>query len=151
MDYFGNIQDWKWFEYQLEMMISAKKNLKNLLFLICADLVHHGFIKDWRVNLHLFISNSLKSICDDSGAIAYRFDDFHKNIDLKIDRAYAELQNICNTLSKVTEISGYSFGINIKSYSEEITMNGIILNRGQQSIDDESGYTPTENDICFVS
>ena len=132
-------------------MILAKKSIKNLHFLICADLVHHGFIKDWRVNLHLFISNSLKSICDDSGAIADRFDNFHKNIDLTIDRAYAELQNICNTLSKITEISGYSFVINIKSYSEEITMNGIILNRGQQRIDDESGYTPTENDICFVS
>jgi hypothetical protein len=86
MDYFGNIQDWKWFEYQLEMMISAKKNIKNLLFLICADLVHHGFIKDWRVNFQLFISNSLKSICADSGAIADRFDNFHKNIDLAIDR-----------------------------------------------------------------
>ena len=101
--------------------------------------------------MHLFISNSLKSICDDSGAIAYRFDNFHKNIDLAIDRAYAELQNICNTLSKVTEISGYSFGINIKSYSEEMTIDGIIVNRGQQGIDDGSGYTPTEKHICFVS
>ena len=59
-------------------MISVKKSIKNLHFSICADLVHHGFIKDWRVNLHLFISNSLKSICGDSGAIAYRFDNFHK-------------------------------------------------------------------------
>jgi hypothetical protein len=101
--------------------------------------------------LHLFISNSLKSFCDDSGAIAYRFDNFHKNIDLTIDRACAELQNICNTLSKITQISGYSFGINIQSYSEEMTMNGIILNHGQQGIDDGSGYTPTEEDICFVS
>jgi len=101
--------------------------------------------------LHLFISSSLKSICDDSGAIAYRFDNFQKNIDFRIDRPNAEFQNICNTPSKIAETSGYSFGINIKSYSEEITMNGIILNRGQQSIDDESGYTPTENDICFVS
>jgi hypothetical protein len=101
--------------------------------------------------LQLFISNSLKSICDDYGAIAYRFDIFHKNIDFAIDRAYAELQNICNTLSKVTEILGYSFGINIKSYSEEMTVNGIILNRGQQDIDDGSGYTPTEKDISFVS
>ena len=132
-------------------MISAKKNIKNLHFLICADLVHHGFIKDWRVNLQLLISNSLKSICDDSGAIAYQFDNFHKNIDLAIDRAYAELQNICSTLSKVTEISGYSFGINIKSYSKEMTMNGQLLNRGQQGNDDGSGYTPTENDICFVT
>ena len=55
------------------------------------------------------------------------------------------------TLSKVTEISGYSFGINIKSYSEEMTVNGIIMNRGEQGIDDGSGYTPTEKDICFVS
>ena len=132
-------------------MISVKKSIKNLHFLICADLVHHGFIKDWRVNLHLFISNSLKSICDDSGAIADRFANFHKNIDLAIDRAYAELQNICNTLSKIKEILGYSFGINIQSYSEEMTMNGIILNRGEQGIDDGSGYTPTEKDICFVS
>jgi len=28
------------------MMISVKKSIKNLHFLICADLVHHGFIKD---------------------------------------------------------------------------------------------------------
>ena len=133
------------------MMISVKKSIKNLHFLTCADLVHHGFIKDWRVTLHLFISNSLRSICDDSGAIADRFANFHKNIDLAIDRAYAELQNICNTLSKVTEISGYSFSIDIQSYSEEMTMNGIIRNRGQQGIDDGSGYTPAENDICFVS
>ena len=132
-------------------MIFAKKRIKNLHFLICADLVHHGFIKDCSKNLHLFISNSLKSICDDSGAIAYWFDNFHKNIDLTIDRTYAELQNICNTLSKVTEISGYSFDINIKSYSEEMTVNGIIMNRGQQGIDDGSGYKPTEKDICFVS
>ena len=132
-------------------MISVKKSIKNLHFLICADLVHHGFIKDWRVNLHLFISNSLKSIRGDSGAIADRFDNFHKNIDLAIDRAYAELQNICNTLSKITEILGYSFSIDIQSYSEEMTMNGIIRNRGQQGIDDGSGYTPTEMDICFVS
>jgi phage regulator Rha-like protein len=101
--------------------------------------------------LHLFISYSLKSICDHSGEIAYRFDNFHKNIDFTIDRAYAELQNICNTLSKVSEVSEYSFGINIKSYSEEMTVNGIILNRGQQGIDDGSGYTPTEKGICFVS
>ena len=59
-------------------MISAKKSIKNLHFSICADLLHHGFINDWRVNLHLFISNSLKSICDDSGAIAYRFGNFQK-------------------------------------------------------------------------
>ena len=132
-------------------MISVKKSMKNLHFLICADLVHHGFIKDWHVHLHLFISNSLKSICDDSGAIADRFDNFYKNINLTIDRAYAELQNICNTLSKIPEILGYSFIINIKSYSEEMTVNGIIMNRGQQGIDDESGYTPTEKNICFVS
>ena len=132
-------------------MIFAKRSIKNLHFLICADLVHNGFIKDWSKNLHLFISYSLKSICDDSGAIADQFDNFHKNIDLTIDRGYAELQNICNTLSKVTEISGYSFDINIKSYSEEMTMNGIIRNRGQQGIDDGSGYTLTEKDVCFVS
>ena len=131
-------------------MISVKKSIKNLHFLICPHLVYHGFIKDWRVTLQLFFWNSLESICDDFGAIADRFDNFHKNIDLTIDRAYAELQNICNTLSKITEISGYSFGINIKSYSEEMTVNGIIMNRGQQGIDDGSGYTPTEKHICFV-
>jgi hypothetical protein len=101
--------------------------------------------------LHVFISYSLKSIRDDSGAIADQFDNFHKNIDLTIDRAYTGLHNICNTLSKITEVSGYSFVINIKSYSEEMTIDGIIMNRGQQGIDDGSGYTPTGNDIRFVS
>ena len=132
-------------------MMSVKKSLERSFISIYADLLHPRFFKDWRVNLHLFISNSLESICDDFGAIADRFDNFHKNIDLTIDRAYAELQNICNTLLKITEISGYSFGINNKSYSEEMTVNGIIMNRGQQGIDDGSGYTPTEKDICFVS
>ena len=132
-------------------MLSAKKSIKNLHFLICADLVHHGFIKDWRVNLHLCISNSLKSIRDDSGAIAYRFDNFHTNIDLAIDRAYAELQNICNTLLKVTEISEYSFGNSIQSNFKGMTLNAIILSRSQLGIDDGSGYTPTEMDICFVT
>ena len=111
-------------------MISVKKRLESSCISICADLIHHGFIKDWRKKLHLFISNSLKSICDDSGAIAYRFDNFHKNIDLTIDRPWTEFQNICNTPSKVTGISKYSFGINIKSYFEEMTIYGIISNGG---------------------
>ena len=146
LDCFGNIHDWNWFEFQWETMICVKKIIKILHFSICADLVHHGFINDWRVNLHLFISNSLESICDYFGAIAYRFDNFHKNIDFRIDRPYAEFQNICNTLSKVTEISGYSFGIKNKSYSKEMIVNGILLNRGQQGIDDGSGYTTTDID-----
>ena len=145
------MQHWKWFEFQWEMMISVKKSLERSCISICADLLHHGFIKDWRVNLHLFISNSLKSICGDSGEITDRFDNFHKNIDLAIDRAYAELQNIWDTLSTVTEISEYSFGINIKGYSEEMAVIHMLLNRGQQGIDNGSGYTPTEIDICFVT
>ena len=100
-------------------MISTKKSIKNLHFSICADLLHHGFINDWRVNLHLFISSSLKSICDDSGAIAYRFDNFQKNIDVRIDRPYAEFQNICNTPSKVTEFSEYLFASILKTIQKK--------------------------------
>ena len=62
----------------------------------------------------MFISSSLKLIFDDSGAIAYRFDNFHKNNESTIDRPYAEFKKICNTLAIVTEISEYSFSIIIK-------------------------------------
>jgi hypothetical protein len=76
---------------------------------------------------------------------------FTKNIVLTIDRPYAEFRKICNTLSKDTEISEYSFGISIKSYSKELTLYGIILNGSQLGNDDGSGYTAREKDVGFVS
>ncbi len=87
---------------------------------------------------------------DDSGKIAYLFDNFHKNNESTIDRPYAEFKKICNTLAIVTEISEYSFGIIIKSFSEEMTLYGIILNESQLGIDDGSGYRAREKDIGFV-
>ena len=87
---------------------------------------------------------------DDSGTIAYLFDNFHKNNESTIDRPYAEFKKICNTLAIVTKISEYSFGIIIKSCSEEMTLYGIILNESQLGIDDGSGYRAREKDIGFV-
>ena len=97
--------------------------------------------------MHLLISSSLKLIFDDSGAIAYRFDNFHKNNESTIDRPYAEFKKICNTLAIVTEISEYSFGLIIKSCSKEMTLYGIILYESQLGIDDGSGYRAREKDI----
>jgi len=99
----------------------------------------------------MFISSGLKLIFDDSGAIAYRFYNFHENNESTIDRPYAEFKKICNTLVIITEISEYSFGIIIKSFSEEMTLYGIILNEESQlGIDDGSGYRAREKDIGFV-
>ena len=70
---------------------------------------------------------------------------------MAIDRAYAGLQNICNTLLKITVISEYSFGISIQSNFKGMTLNATILDRSQLGIDDGSGYTPTEMDISYVT